>query len=96
MQVTDNMIEAAWEVLHDIPGWPPYRARARDYVTIDPGEGGMEAERQAQLDALNAADRHADEMNREVIRRVLAAALAAAPGATGVAGPGGSSSFQPG
>ena len=70
MTVTEEAIEAAWEILRDVPGWPPYMARVGDYIT--PGSEG--AARQRQIEALKAADREADAMNRDVIRRVLEAA----------------------
>lgn len=58
--VPDAAIDAAWHVLHKVPGWPPYMAHAKDY---------------GDLEALRAADREADAMNRDIIRRVLAAAI---------------------
>ena len=68
--VPQAAIDAAWEVLHRLPGWPPYFARARDYV--HPDSTGEERERQVEF--LAAADRDADTRNRAAIKRVLEAA----------------------
>jgi hypothetical protein len=68
--IPETAIGAAWEVLHGLPGWPPYFARARDYV--HPGSIGEERERQVEF--LAAADREADAKNRAAVKRVLQAA----------------------
>ena len=68
--VPQSAIEAAWEVLHSLPGWPPYFARAKDYV--NPDSTGEERER--LLEFLVTADREADARNQAAIERVLAAA----------------------
>lgn len=68
-EVTDAMIEAARRVLAE--EWqPPYMARAEDYLRDD-------RSRAESLAALQAADREADRLTRESIRRALVAALAA-------------------
>jgi hypothetical protein len=59
MTIPPEAITAAWSTLLDVPGWPPYMARAADYPDIA---------------ALRAADEEAAEQNEAVIRRLLEAA----------------------
>jgi len=68
--ITDAAVEAAWGVLHDVPGWPPYTAQARYIVS----EGSTGEQRERELAALREADREADELNRQAIVSVLSAA----------------------
>jgi hypothetical protein len=59
LTIPPEAITAFMAAMRDVPGWPPYLARAADY---------------ADSAALQAADRDADEQNEAVARRALEAA----------------------